>query len=420
MMISADGLCGFLSVQMATINKTTADKVAVQSEDCADNQLPKTFDTLLKQSKFEQDKNFHEDSSLIHRVKEALEESVKQTILDEGAEYLNKGQDPLAKVIESEISEEIVEQNVIKAFEKKLQKAKHGYLGNKENMSFQNFLNPLYLAQRFVKQEKIGEKISEHVKHGSITASINGDVQNQWVADIQKECAIEDKVQIKAVDKHFLTHPKMPQYSIQNFAHESESLTLRVGMEIERTQSLKNLEIGNRLILQEEKPDFMMQLSGVDITCNKKVGDVRILHLKLTPVELGIVDAKVRMTAQGLHIELCTQHRETARLLISSQQMLSYVLEKAHVHDSGHLLISIVDKSSQVIQQNQSLQMEQRLEQDNSGQHFNGQRQAFGDNEQNGKNESKQFFKQFPLSDATFLDIPFEDISSRISYRLVV
>ncbi|MDD9333679.1 MAG: flagellar hook-length control protein FliK, partial [Bartonella sp.] len=81
---------------------------------------------------------------------------------------------------------------------------------------------------------------------------------------------------------------------------------------------------------------------------------------------------------------------------------------------------SVVDKSAQIIQQNQSLQMEQRLEENNSEQHFNGQRQAFGDNEQNEKNESEQFFKQFSLSDASFLDIPFEDISSRISYRLVV
>ncbi|MCL6229461.1 flagellar hook-length control protein FliK [Bartonella bilalgolemii] len=418
MMINADGLYGLLSVQMATISKTTADKVAVQSEDCADNQLPKTFDTLLKQSKFVQDKNFHEDSSLMYMGKEALGESVKKTILDDGLEYLNEvmEQDSLDKIIELEISKEIVEQNVIKAFEKKLQKAKHNYIGNKENISLQNFLNPLYLVQRFIKQEKIGEKVNEYIKNESTIASINDDIQDQWVADIQKECAVEEKIQVKAIGKHFLTQQKIPQHSIQNFAHGSESLMLRVGMEIEKAQFLKNLEIGNRLIFQEEKPDFMMQLSGVDITCNKKVGDVRILHLKLTPVELGTVDAKVRMTAQGLHIELCAQHRETARLLISNQQMLSYVLEKAHIHDGGHLLISVVDKSAQVVLQNQSLQ----IEQDNSGQHFDGQHQAFGDNKQNGKNESKQFFKQFSLSDASFLDIPLEDISSRTSYRLVV
>lgn len=417
-MINADGLYGLLSVQMATISKTTADKVAAQSEDCADNQLPKTFDTLLKQSKFVQDKNLHEDSSLMYMGKEALGESVKKTILDDDVEYLNEvmEQDSLDKIVELEISKEIVEQNVIKAFEKKLQKAKHNYIDNKENISLQNFLNPLYLVQRFIKQGKIGEKVNEYIKNESTIASINGDIQDQLVADIQKECAVEEKNQVKAIDKHFLTQQKITQYSTQNFAHGSESLTLRVGMEIEKAQFLKNLEIGNRLIFQEEKPDFMMQLSGVDITCNKKVGDVTILHLKLTPVELGTVDAKVRMTAQGLHIELCTQHRETARLLISNQQMLSYVLEKAHVHDGGHLLISVVDKSAQVVPQNQSLQ----IEQDNSGQHFDGQHQAFGDNKQNGKNESKQFFKQFSLSDASFLDIPLEDISSRTSYRLLV
>ncbi|MDD9334007.1 MAG: hypothetical protein PV354_10230, partial [Bartonella sp.] len=128
----------------------------------------------------------------------------------------------------------------------------------------------LYLAQRFVKQEKIGEKLSERIKNESITDSINSDIQNQWVVDIQKECAVEDKIKVKAVDKHFLTQQKIPQYSTQNFTHESEALTLRMGMEIEKAQSLKNLEIGSRLILQEEEPDFMMQLSGVDITCNKK------------------------------------------------------------------------------------------------------------------------------------------------------
>ncbi|AQX29027.1 hook-length control protein FliK [Bartonella sp. JB63] len=274
--------------------------------------------------------------------------------------------------------------------------------------------------QQFVKQEKIGEKVGERVKNESITAPIKSDIQNQWIVDIQKACAVEKKVQVKAVDKHSLIQQKMPKYGTQNFIHGSEFLTLNVGMKTERAQSLKNLEIGDRLSFQEEKSDVMIQLSDVDITFNKKVGVVRILHLKLTPVELGTVNAKVKMTAQGLYIELCTQHRETARLLISNQQTLSYVLEKAHIHDDSHLLISIVDKSTQTIHQNQSLQMEQGLEQNNSGQHFNGQRQSFDHNEQNGKNETKQFFKQFSLSDTSLLDLPFEDISPYTSYRLVV
>ncbi|CBI76162.1 putative flagellar motor protein [Bartonella clarridgeiae 73] len=408
---------------MTTINKTAVDKTTVQPEDCTDNQLPKAFDTLLKQNKFMRDRNFYEDSSLMYMVKEALKESAEQTILDEGVEHLNEviNQDFLYKIIELETSEEIVEQNIIKAFdEEKLQKAKHSYIGDKENISLQNFLYPFCSVQQFVKQEKIREKVSECVKNESITALIKGDIQDQWISDIQKACAIEEKLQVKAVDKHSLAQQKVLQHGTQNFIHGSESLTLHVSMETERAQSLKNLEIGDRLFFQEEKPDFMIQLSDVDITFNKKVGGVRILHLKLTPVELGTVDVKVRMTAQGLHIELCAQHRETARLLISNQQTLSYVLEKAYIHDDGHLLISIIDKSTQAIQQDQSLQIEQGLEQDNSGQHFNGQRQAFGYNEQNGKNESKQFFKQFSLSDAPLLDPPFEDISPCNSYRWVV
>ncbi|AQX29026.1 hypothetical protein [Bartonella sp. JB63] len=106
MTIRTDGLCGFLSMQKTTINKTS-----VQLEDCTDNQLSKAFDTLLKQNKFVQDKNLHEDSSLMYMVKEVLEESAEQTILYESMEHLNEviDQDSLDKIMELETSEEIVE-----------------------------------------------------------------------------------------------------------------------------------------------------------------------------------------------------------------------------------------------------------------------------------------------------------------------
>ncbi|AQX20277.1 flagellar hook-length control protein FliK [Bartonella sp. WD16.2] len=385
MMINTDELCDILSTSVSKVNK-----VSVQPKEGVRNQLREAFKALVSQdTKMSDEKVFEEDSSHIQeREEEALKEDLE--LEQDGVETLS---------------------------------AKNKRLTDKKRVPFQDVSCPLCLVQQFVKQEKNVQESDRFEKNENLPSSMKSNVKDQKITEIQKADVVKDEIQeehqVKTVGKNPLA-----QKFVQNFTHSitqnNEPLITRLDVGAEKSQLLENLEIGDKLALQGENSNLINKLIDVDITLNKKVGHVQLLRLKLTPAELGTIDAKLRMSAQGLHVELHIQRQEAVRLLGNNQQMLIRILEKVPVNDEGRVLVSIIDKSVQTIQHGQSSQIDQGSGQNDSGQNFNGQRQAFGHKDQNEQNESRQFFKQFLLVDSSLLDISVDTVHPHDPYRLVV
>ncbi|WP_208431786.1 flagellar hook-length control protein FliK [Bartonella schoenbuchensis] len=387
MMINTDELCDILSTSVSKVNKAL-----VQPKEGRDNQLREAFKALVSQgTKLSDEKILEEDF--------------------------------FSQAVEEEALKEDLEQDDAETF-----KAKDKHLKDKKRASLQDVSYPLCLVQQFMKQEKNAQESDRFEKNENVPSSMKSNVQDQKIADIQKTDVVKDEVQgesqVKTVEKNPLAQKFVP-----NFTHSatqnseplnSEPLMARLEVGVEKSQLLEDLEIGDKLTLEKENSALINKLSDVDITLNKKVGHVQLLRLKLTPAELGTIDAKLRMSAQGLHVELHIQRQETARLLAENQQMLVRILEKMPVNDDSRVLVSIIDKNAQTIQHGQSSQMDQGAGQNDSGQNFNGQRQAFGHKGQNEQNESKQFFKQFLLVDSSLLDISVDNVHPHDPYRLVV
>ncbi|ENN90523.1 flagellar hook-length control protein FliK [Bartonella schoenbuchensis] len=381
MMINTDELCDILSTSVSKVNKAL-----VQPKEGGDNQLREAFKALVSQGmKLSDEKVLEEDFSQAVE-KEALKEDLEQ----DDAETL---------------------------------KAKDKRLTDKKRVSLQDVSYPLCLVQQFMKQEKIAQESDRFEKNENVPSSMKSNVQDQKIADIQKMDVVKDEVQgesqVKTVEKNPLAQKFVPNFT-HSATQNSEPLMARLEVGVEKSQLLEDLEIGDKLTLEKENSALINKLSDVDITLNKKVGHMQLLRLKLTPAELGTIDTKLRMSAQGLHVELHIQRQETARLLADNQQMLVRILEKIPVNDDSRVLVSIIDKNAQTIQHGQSSQMDQGAGQNDSGQNFNGQRQAFGHKGQNEQNESKQFFKQFLLVDSSLLDISVDNVHPHDPYRLVV
>ncbi|MEL6089651.1 flagellar hook-length control protein FliK [Bartonella schoenbuchensis] len=380
MMINTDELCDILSTSVSKVNKTL-----VQPKEGGDNQLREAFKALVSQgTKLSDEKVFEEDFS------QAEEEALKEDLEQDDAKTL---------------------------------KAKDKRLKDKKGVSLQDVSYPLCLVQQFVKQEKIAQRSDRFERNENAPSSMKGNVQDQKITEIQKTDVVKDEIQgenqVKAAEKNPLARKFVPNF-IHSVTQNSEPLMARLEVGVEKSQLLEGLEIGDKFTLEKENSALINKLSDIDITLNKKVGHVQLLRLKLTPAELGTIDAKLRMSAQGLHVELHIQRQETARLLANNQQMLVRILEKVSVNDDNRILVSIIDKSVQTIQHGQSSQMDQGAGQNDSGQNFNGQRQAFGHKGQNEQNESRQFFKQFLLVDSSLLDISVDNVHPHDPYRLVV
>ena len=180
----------------------------------------------------------------------------------------------------------------------------------------------------------------------------------------------------------------------------------------DKIQAGQTLNIGDKIATntaRAENQNVLGRIAGVEVTENKQVGDMRVLRIKLNPENLGMVEARLRKTNDGLQIEIHAERQETARLLAADNHALHKALEKSGVSDNGQLTIMIVDKSSQTVQQGQSANSGQSNSQDNSGQNFNGQRQSAGQQGQGGHNASRQTFSEFP-----FTDTPLQEEDVRV------
>ena len=171
----------------------------------------------------------------------------------------------------------------------------------------------------------------------------------------------------------------------------------------EKSQAGSTLNVGDRVATTNPKGVDQTQLgriTGVEVTENRQVGDLRVLRIKLNPENLGMVEARLRKTSDGLHIEIHAERQETARLLAADHHALHKALEKSGFNDDGRLTIMVVDRSSQTVQQGQSTNSGQSMsQQDNGGQNFNGQQRQFsGQQGQGGHNGSRQTFTEFPVT----------------------
>lgn len=168
-----------------------------------------------------------------------------------------------------------------------------------------------------------------------------------------------------------------------------------------------SFDVGSKVgtdTVNSQRLDVLGRIADVEVLQNRSVGDMRVLRIKLNPENLGTVEARLRKTNEGLHIELHAERQETARLLAADHHMLGKALEKSGFNDDGRLTIMVIDRSAQNIQQAHSSNSGQGMSQDNSGQNFNGQRQSNGQQSQGGHNGSGQAFTEFPFTGTPLQD----------------
>lgn len=254
------------------------------------------------------------------------------------------------------------------------------------------------------------------------TAEIDGknDVKNKaGFAELKGDDIREAKSDDKSADT--LSGRKQTSgRRVQNGANQatnSPNQQTNINNASDKLQATPTLNIGDKVAMTgngSERRDVLGRIADVEVTENKKVGDMRVLRIKLNPENLGMVEARLRKTSEGLKIEIHAERQETARLLAADRHMLTKALEKSGFNDDGRLTIMVVDRSSQTVQQGQASNSGQSTPQDNSGQNFNGQRQFTGQQGQGEHNGSRQTFTEFPFTGTPLQE---ESVGEQTAYR---
>lgn len=106
-------------------------------------------------------------------------------------------------------------------------------------------------------------------------------------------------------------------------------------------------------------------VTGLVILSERTAGGAKTLVIQLQPIELGTVTARLRLTSDGMHIQLVAESREMAQQLASDHDALGKALQRAGVADDATTVtISVIDRSAaasngQASQQNPTGQEQQ-------------------------------------------------------------
>lgn len=88
-------------------------------------------------------------------------------------------------------------------------------------------------------------------------------------------------------------------------------------------------------------------LADIQIVSDRTNGAARTLVIQLQPVELGTVTARLRLTSDGMHIQITAENAAMAEHLTKDHEALGKALHRAGVaDDASTVTISIVDRSA--------------------------------------------------------------------------
>lgn len=251
-------------------------------------------------------------------------------------------------------------------------------------------------------RDKDGKTVSEGANQKASESKISADILDIKQTNIGNADASNDKAKSDVAGRKSDNGKRVQ--AAQNQNANSTQFTLDNASNKLRTATS---DIVNKLATGQvgsEKLDIMGRITDVEVIQSKPVGQIRLLRIKLNPESLGMVEARLRKTNEGLHIELHAERQETARLLAADHHMLGKALEKSGITDDGRLTIMVVDRSTQSVQQGQSSNSGQGASQENNGQSFNGQRQSSGQHGQGGQHEASQTFTEFPFTGTPLRD----------------
>lgn len=119
------------------------------------------------------------------------------------------------------------------------------------------------------------------------------------------------------------------------------------------------------------------ELNDVQVISERSTGTVKTLVIRLDPIDLGMVTARIRLVTGGIEVHLVADRAEAAQLLAADRDLLDKALRFAGASDDAKLVVTVQERG-QVAAGASSAQLGQHAGQSAGQQSFNMQQQADG------------------------------------------
>jgi chemotaxis protein MotD len=139
-------------------------------------------------------------------------------------------------------------------------------------------------------------------------------------------------------------------------------------------------------------PQSRSPIADIHVVSDHSTSAARTLVIQLQPIELGTVTARLRLTGEGMHIQLMAESKAAAEHLARDHEALGKALQRAGVaDDTSSVTISVVDRSATVAS-TQSGQQASTGQDPQTGSRAGGQANSGSQGTQGDRSSSQQHF----------------------------
>ncbi len=121
------------------------------------------------------------------------------------------------------------------------------------------------------------------------------------------------------------------------------------------------------------------RIADIQVVSERSFGTVKTLQIRLDPVELGAVTARIRVGSEGVEVHLVAEKTHGAEALAADRSMIEKALKAAGIADDAQISVTVADRNAAgAVQQAQASQnaSQQQANGQQPGQQP-GQQQAF-------------------------------------------
>lgn len=99
------------------------------------------------------------------------------------------------------------------------------------------------------------------------------------------------------------------------------------------------------------------RIADIHVVSERSFGTVKTLQIRLDPVELGAVTARIRVASEGIEVHLVAEKTHAAEALAADRSMIEKALKAAGIADDAKISVTVADRNAAgAVQQAQASQ----------------------------------------------------------------
>lgn len=169
---------------------------------------------------------------------------------------------------------------------------------------------------------------------------------------------------------------------------ESSAMFDRVAAQPQQLSSRSTVTIDAKM--EPSASAALARIDDIQIISERSSGSVKTLQIRLDPIELGSVTARIRVTPDNIEVHLIADKPYAAEALAADRSMIEKTLKMAGVHEDAKISVTVAERNAVGLPQSSSSQSAGHQQAGNHQQSQQGAGMQSGTDGNNGSQSQSQ------------------------------